>query len=195
LSTLPYDYLRPDWHSKEAARKHCGSYFHDARFVGLPEPVPFFFDITDPLVPPPLTKRKLLVLLLKTPFKSITSMARKASSTNLVNELALINSCPMTYTLSVIGGRWKPVVIFRTSSGITRFSELKRAIPLVTPKMLTTHLRELEKDQIITRKVFAEVPPRVEYALTDRGVMLLPLLKEMNKWGMKQIQGLKLSAP
>jgi DNA-binding HxlR family transcriptional regulator len=113
-------------------------------------------------------------------------MQRKTSSTNLANEVALIRSCPMTYTLSIIGGRWKPVIIFQISAGNSRFGELRRAIPLVTQKMLTNHLRELEKDKMITRKVFAEVPPRVEYALTIKGKSLLPLLKEMNKWGKAQ---------
>ena len=114
-------------------------------------------------------------------------MLRKTSSTNLSNEMALINSCPMTYTLSVIGGRWKPAIIFRISTGSTRFGDLKKTIPLVTQKMLTSRLRELEKDKIITRKVFAEVPPRVEYALTNKGKALLPLLKEMNKWGKTEL--------
>ena len=92
-------------------------------------------------------------------------------------------SCPVTHCLSVVGGKWKPVVLFAVSHGVNRFGVLRRAIPDVTKQMLTQQLRELESDGILTRTVFAEIPPRVEYALTDRGHTLLPIVTAMRDWG------------
>ena len=92
--------------------------------------------------------------------------------------------CSVEATLSVIGGRWKPVIIFNLMhNGTMRFGELKKAIPGVTQRMLTNQLRELEADKVIARKVYAEVPPRVEYALTTRGESLLPVIEAMRAWG------------
>jgi len=110
-------------------------------------------------------------------------MDRKTTSSNWANEKALLETCPMTYTLSVIDGRWKPVILFQISRGVRRFSELEKAIPLISQKMLTVRLKELEKDQLRHREIFVEIPPRVEYYLTEKGRSLLPLLQEMNRWG------------
>lgn len=95
--------------------------------------------------------------------------------------------CPVTATLRVIGGKWKPVILYILSGGTKRFNELKRYMPDATQKMLTQQLRELEADGIIVRKVYAEVPPRVEYSLSEKGLTLKPLLKQMSLWGQEHV--------
>ena len=94
-----------------------------------------------------------------------------------------INNCPVTHCLSRIGGKWKPVILFCISKGVDRFGAMQRAIPSITKQMLTKQLRELEADGLISRTVYAEVPPRVDYALTGAGQSLLPVIDEMRKWG------------
>jgi DNA-binding HxlR family transcriptional regulator len=93
--------------------------------------------------------------------------------------------CPVRTTLDVIGGKWKPLILFYLKDGPTRFSDLKRTIPDVTQKMLTDRLRELEKDGIVHREVYLQVPPKVEYSLTAYGKTLKPVLKAMCAWGTK----------
>jgi DNA-binding HxlR family transcriptional regulator len=88
-------------------------------------------------------------------------------------------------TAEVIGGKWKPLILFYLEEKTRRFSELQRLIPVSTKKMLTKHLRELERDGIVHRNVFAEVPPRVEYSLTRHGQSLRPILVLMSNWGKK----------
>lgn len=91
--------------------------------------------------------------------------------------------CPVTTTLSVIGGKWKPIILFIIQDQIKRFGEIKKLIPTITQKMLTQQLRELEEDGIISRKVYPVVPPKVEYSMTDYGLSLVPILKAMAEWG------------
>jgi DNA-binding HxlR family transcriptional regulator len=93
--------------------------------------------------------------------------------------------CSVKLTADIIGGKWKPLILFYLESGTKRFSQLQRLIPGMTKKMLTQHLRELERDEIIRRKVYAEVPPRVEYSLTKHGESLKPILKLMSAWGTR----------
>ncbi|MGB3181730.1 MAG: helix-turn-helix domain-containing protein [Cyclobacteriaceae bacterium] len=95
--------------------------------------------------------------------------------------------CPVTTTLSVIGGKWKPVILYTVGEEIVRFGELKRRIPAITQKMLTQQLRELEEDGLIRRKVYPEVPPRVEYSMTPHGRSIWPILNEMARWGQEHI--------
>jgi DNA-binding HxlR family transcriptional regulator len=94
------------------------------------------------------------------------------------------SECPVTATLEVIGGKWKPLIIYYLRSGSKRFNELRRAIPGVTQRMLTAHLRELERDGIVERYVHAVIPPRVDYQLSDLGRSLTPMLDQMAKWGL-----------
>jgi DNA-binding HxlR family transcriptional regulator len=92
--------------------------------------------------------------------------------------------CPAEATLAVIHGRWKvPILWHLARSGTLRFSELRRAIPGITQKMLTQQLRELESDGVVSRRVYAEVPPKVEYSLTERGRSLGPVIHAMCLWG------------
>jgi DNA-binding HxlR family transcriptional regulator len=97
--------------------------------------------------------------------------------------------CSVGATLSVIGGRWKPIIIFKLlQNDFLRFGELKREIEGVTQRMLTQQLRELEDDKVVARKVYAEVPPRVEYSLTCYGRTLEPIMTAMRDWGAEHQQ-------
>src|ERR1044071_51913 len=93
--------------------------------------------------------------------------------------------CPVNLTADIIGGKWKPLVIYYLEERTRRFGELQKLIPGMTKKMLTQHLREMERDGVISRKVYAEVPPKVEYSLTRHGESLKPILKLMSAWGSK----------
>ena len=93
--------------------------------------------------------------------------------------------CYFELTLAVIGGKWKPIILYHLSlADAVRFGELRRGMPDVTERMLTRQLRELESDGLVHREVFREVPPRVEYSLTAMGASLIPILKEMQAWGV-----------
>ena len=93
--------------------------------------------------------------------------------------------CPVKLTAHIIGGKWKPLILFYLEGGTRRFGELGKLIPGMTKKMLTQHLRELERDGLIHRKVYAVVPPKVEYTLTRHGKSLKPILELMSAWGAK----------
>lgn len=100
--------------------------------------------------------------------------------------------CAVEATLSVIGGVWKPVLVFNLLEGKLRFNALCRLLPSATARMVTLQLRELEADGIVRRTVFPEVPPRVEYELTDLGRSLEPVLLGMRDWG-ERLQGAGLT--
>lgn len=105
--------------------------------------------------------------------------------------------CPVEATLDVIGGKWKGVILYYLLGGTLRFGELRRHLPDITQRMLTLQLRELERDGIVERTVYAEVPPRVEYRLTCFGQSLEPILLQLRDWGDRwvgQIQAHKLAA-
>ncbi|MGY8782433.1 MAG: winged helix-turn-helix transcriptional regulator [Fidelibacterota bacterium] len=91
--------------------------------------------------------------------------------------------CPITHAMKVIGGKWKPIIFIRLSQGINRFGILSRSIEGISKNMLTRELRDLEAKGIINRKIFAEIPPRVEYSLTSKGNTLLPVFKKLSDWG------------
>ena len=92
---------------------------------------------------------------------------------------------PVQVTLGVIGGKWKPAILWQLGESTKRFSELARAIEGITQKMLTQQLRELEADGLVSRKVYPEVPPKVEYAISQYGKTLEPVLTSMCEWGKK----------
>ena len=91
--------------------------------------------------------------------------------------------CAMDLTMKFIGGKWKTIVLWYLKNKTYRFGELKRQIPDITEKMLSLQLKALEEDGLIKREVFAEVPLRVEYSMTDFGKTLIPILNEISKWG------------
>ena len=90
---------------------------------------------------------------------------------------------PVEVTLSIIGGKWKPLIVFYLLGGTKRFSELRRLLPQATQQMLTMQLRELEQAGILHRHVYAQVPPKVEYSLTELGRSIEPVLRQMCSWG------------
>ena len=92
-------------------------------------------------------------------------------------------ACPVETTLMLIGDKWKVLILRELMSGTKRFGELKKAIGAVTQKVLTAQLRDMEANGLLTRKVYAEVPPRVEYTLTETGYSLKPILDSMVVWG------------
>jgi DNA-binding HxlR family transcriptional regulator len=96
-----------------------------------------------------------------------------------------LSSCPVKTTADVISGKWKPLIIFALKTGSLRYGELRKQVPGPTHKVLTEQLRQLEKDWIIARKIYAEVPPRVEYSLSAYGRTLTPVLQAMADWGEK----------
>lgn len=92
-------------------------------------------------------------------------------------------ACPVEITLCMISDRWKVLIIRDLLDGTKRFGEIKKSIGNITQKVLTSNLRSMEENGLITRKVYAEVPPKVEYTLTETGYSLQPILNEMVKWG------------
>ena len=96
-----------------------------------------------------------------------------------------INSeCPIIYTLASVGGKWRWLIIYKLSeNGILRYGELKRALPPISHKMLSKELKELEAEKLIHREEYHQIPPKVEYSLTEKGKTLLPILDLMSKWG------------
>ncbi|MCO5731562.1 helix-turn-helix domain-containing protein [Rhizobium sp. SSA_523] len=100
-----------------------------------------------------------------------------------IRRTATKTGCAVEATISVIGGVWKPVILFQLLGGKMRFNAICRLIPAATPRMITLQLRELETDGIIRRIIYPEVPPKVEYELTELGFSLEPLLVSMCDWG------------
>jgi len=91
--------------------------------------------------------------------------------------------CPVGAAIDEIGGKWKPLILWALKDGKLRFNEINKTIPAITQRMLTKQLRELEKDGLVNRKVYAEVPPKVEYSLTEKGKSVIPILEALCKWG------------
>ncbi|MCO4852402.1 transcriptional regulator HypR [Bacillus vallismortis] len=91
--------------------------------------------------------------------------------------------CPVEFTLDVIGGKWKGILFYHMIDGKKRFNEFRRICPSITQRMLTLQLRELEADGIVHREVYHQVPPKVEYSLTEFGRTLEPIVLQMKEWG------------
>ena len=92
-------------------------------------------------------------------------------------------TCPVSTTLELIGGKYKALILWHLSAGKLRFSELRQRVSSATPKMLTQQLRELEKNQLVHREVYPVIPPKVEYSLTETGRSLMPVLVAIRDWG------------
>lgn len=109
---------------------------------------------------------------------------RKKNSTNWINEKRITANCGMGYTLSLIGGRWKAGILWAmVEKGTLRFSEIRDELSGISERMLAKQLDELKEDGLIHRIAYPEVPPRVEYELTDLGISMQPMLKQMSEWG------------
>lgn len=98
------------------------------------------------------------------------------------------NSCPLNYTMNLIGTKWKPLILFHLLEGDLRSGILQKKIPGISNKMFTQTVRDLEKDGLISRKVYPVVPPKVEYRLTNRGKSLEDILRSLDKWGSEDCQ-------
>jgi DNA-binding HxlR family transcriptional regulator len=123
---------------------------------------------------------------------------KKYSDTFMINPLPEVDcsasyqsdraSCPVEATLEAIGGRWKVLILHELFNGTRRFGELHRSLHGITQKMLTQQLREMERDGLIHREVYTQVPPKVEYSLTPLGKTLQPVLDAMHFWGKKYLE-------
>ncbi len=99
--------------------------------------------------------------------------------------------CPIEATIDLIGGKYKAIILWHLVKGTHRFNEISKVIPQATPKMLTQQLREMEDDNLIIRKVYPVVPPKVEYSLTNFGESIIPILDAMCKWGDDYLKDIK----
>jgi DNA-binding HxlR family transcriptional regulator len=98
-----------------------------------------------------------------------------------------VENCPVTATMEVIGGKWKILILYLVYNEINRFGKMSMVLRDISKQMLTTQLRELENDGIIERKIYPEIPPRVEYYLTEKGRSLLPIIDLMKDWGKEYL--------
>jgi DNA-binding HxlR family transcriptional regulator len=110
---------------------------------------------------------------------------RKPTSTNAQNLRNLVDFCGAVYAIDVLGGRWKLVILYKLEKRTMRFSELKEHIPDISDRMLTLHLQELEKSGLVIRTVYAEIPPRVEYTLSESARKLAPIWQQLEEWGLQ----------
>jgi DNA-binding HxlR family transcriptional regulator len=101
------------------------------------------------------------------------------------------NNCPVTHCINKIGGKWKILLIYAISKNCNRFSMLQRALPVISKQTLVNQLRELEDDKIIQRIIYAEIPPRVEYKITEYGQSLMPVIAVLQDWGLKDLEKTK----
>ncbi len=108
---------------------------------------------------------------------------------NKLTDSETARQCGVDYAFKRIGGKYKGRILWHLhSKEILRYGELRRTLPDITTKMLTQTLRELEEDKLVTRKVYHEVPPKVEYALSETGMELIPFIKHLHNWGNKQLE-------
>jgi len=115
--------------------------------------------------------------------------ARKKNSTYSRNEQSLAE-CDLSYVINKIGGRWKLQILSELENNTLRFNELKKEFSFITERMLTLQLRALEQDGLVKRTVYAEVPPRVEYELTEMALELIPIFQQLSNWGAKHKRSL-----
>lgn len=111
----------------------------------------------------------------------------KSNSKEIESKSSEIQECPVTYCMSKIGGKWKPIILYLISKEVNRFGILQRGISGISKQMLTKQLREMENDGILIRKIYPEIPPRVEYFISDLGNSLMPVIQSMKAWGEEHI--------
>lgn len=102
--------------------------------------------------------------------------------------------CPVEITIDILGGKWRALIVWHLSKNVLRFSEVQKIVPGISKKVLSEHLKELEKNKLIDRKVYPEIPPRVEYKITSKGKGLSEILDLMEKWGRNilETEGVKI---
>jgi DNA-binding HxlR family transcriptional regulator len=101
----------------------------------------------------------------------------------MAKSINIADQCPIQIGLNMLSGKWKMAILWHLTKGTIRFNELQRMLPAITQKTLTQQLRELERDGLILRQIFPEVPPRVEYQLSELGTTVIPLLNSLCQWG------------
>ncbi|CAG5067294.1 hypothetical protein DYBT9623_00014 [Dyadobacter sp. CECT 9623] len=119
----------------------------------------------------------------------------KESSTYNANREIVLQECPVTYVMNKIGGHWKPIILYHLLSGSKRYSEIKRAMPHISEKMLIQHLKQLENDNLLTREAKPVVPPYVTYTLTESGKELDSVIKAMSMWAFKDMKRNRVEEP
>ncbi|WP_379965066.1 winged helix-turn-helix transcriptional regulator [Epilithonimonas sp. UC225_85] len=97
------------------------------------------------------------------------------------------NNCPVTHFYNKVGGKWKTVILYAIGKNVNRFGMMQKSMPMISKQMLVNQLRELEEDQIIGRTIYAEIPPRVEYHLTEYGESFMLILYNIQDWGLKDM--------
>ncbi|WP_426294762.1 winged helix-turn-helix transcriptional regulator [Dyadobacter endophyticus] len=112
----------------------------------------------------------------------------KENSTYNANREIVMQECPVTYVMNKIGGHWKPIILFHLLTGSKRYSEIKKAMPHITEKMLIQHLKQLENDRLLVREAKPVVPPYVTYTLTEGGRELEPVINAMAEWAYKDMK-------
>jgi Predicted transcriptional regulators len=113
----------------------------------------------------------------------------KESSTIQKNKKFALEQCPVSYVMEKIGGYWKPIILYHLIGETKRYSELKRAIPAISEKMLIQHLKQLEQDNLVVRESKPVVPPFVTYRLTNAGEGLMPIIRSMTDWAFRDVSG------
>lgn len=116
---------------------------------------------------------------------STTDNTRRGASVNEGPALAINVGCPVARTADLIGNKWTPLIVRDLAAGHRRFSELERSLSGISPKTLSERLKRLEEAHVVDRECFAEVPPRVEYSLTEKGFALLPVIDQMREFGTR----------
>lgn len=106
---------------------------------------------------------------------------------NKIQQRNITTDCGVEATLEIIGGKWKGVILYHLSGGVKRFNQINRLLPNITQRMLTRQLRELESDGLVNREVYPQVPPKVEYSLTEQGQSLVPIIMALKGWGEEKI--------
>lgn len=112
----------------------------------------------------------------------------KESSTYNANRGIVMQECPVTYVMHKIGGHWKPIILYHLLSGSKRYSEIKKAMPHISEKMLIQHLKQLENDRLLVREAKPVVPPFVTYTLTEGGMELESVINAMAEWAFRDMK-------
>lgn len=116
---------------------------------------------------------------------------KKENSTNSINQKIINATCGTAVTLALISGRWKLNILWQLLEGKLRYGDIKKRIPNISERMLAMQLKEMEADGLVTRTVYPEVPPRVDYELTDLGLSMEPMLRSIDEWGDNYREAIK----